>query len=1217
MRYLNRVVFIQSAHVPYAEINLDGNVHFIGTQGVGKTTLLRAILFFYNADKLKLGIQKEKKAFDAFYFEFPNSYIVYEVMRENGPFFIVAFRYQGRVAFRFVDTEYKKDFFVNSTGEVYSDWTAIKNAIGKDVYCSGIVDIYENYRDIIYGNRRAVKPQMYRFALSESANYQNIPRTIQNVFMNSKLDADEIKKTIISSLDDDEAFVDLTYYRSQVASFEQQFKDISLWYRKDGKGQVEIRNLADKVNGKYRDLLALGTAIKDACSQLRYAHRRDNEALPEIMRSLTEQREELGRQTRLISEEEGKHDKQQQSLNREIGDLDGQLKKIKKLRSHYESIRIGKIIGLVESEERLKAQMEGYRSEKDILAKTSENIGLRYKLLLDQLRLTFKEQVNAIASQKNQLKAGLDNAMMAARQQMLAAKDEILGRYEAETSELKEEVRNVSIEVEKLRHQIQSIGESHPMQETIDEIREQIRVQEQELSIKNKEKAYSKLLVDTLINDCEKELTRIETEHQTLVSGMEKKCSELQRQAEQYQNLLKKSEGSFYQWLDDNVPDWKSNIGQIADQDIILYNTGLSPIKADDNESSFFGVRLDLSSVRKEILSPSDIQKKVSRLNEMIQDAKNKIQQENEKSEAEKSAVQKKYNARLRTEKDKLHDIEVVLSSIPSKIKTLNVKLSDAITDEDKIKETELSKVRSTLEDTQVRLSELRTKENKLRESKSSKLSQTDKDLRAKLKTLNADYEERLHEIESKEKEVEAANADKEKEILEQQQAELKGQGVDTDAFDRIARKISEIEATLKRINESRQTYYTYYTHKSELFDCEDEMKQNKNSLETKLRELDGKFELRYKQLKAKSDMISGRIRALEDEQNGIQEGISQYNQFIADQHFCPQEMGLASEIKATDKLMDILNRIRGLIVDRRDQKDVFRTFVNRFKSHFSAQNTFNFKTYLESEEDYMTFARDLCEFIDNAKIDEYRTRISDRYGEILQRVAKEIGYLMEHSHQIDKVIADINADFRDKNFTGVIKKIALRSRQSNDQIMQLFMRIYRFVEENAFSIGEYNLFSSDRDTTTDAIIDNLFAFAKALTQNDKMKELTLSDTFRLEFQIIENDNDTGWIEKIANVGSDGTDILVKAMINIMLLNVFKAKISRKFGDFSLHCMMDEIGKLHPTNVKGILEFANMRNIRLINSSPMTYNVSEYKYTYLMSKDAQSNTSVVPLIARL
>mgnify|MGYP006917316945 FL=1 len=45
-----------------------------------------------------------------------------------------------------------------------------------------------------------------------------------------------------------------------------------------------------------------------------------------------------------------------------------------------------------------------------------------------------------------------------------------------------------------------------------------------------------------------------------------------------------------------------------------------------------------------------------------------------------------------------------------------------------------------------------------------------------------------------------------------------------------------------------------------------------------------------------------------------------------------------------------------------------------------------------------------------------------------------------------------------------------------------------------------------------------------------------------------ENDNDTGWVEKIANVGSDGTDILVKAMVNIMLINVFKEKPSRKFG---------------------------------------------------------------------
>ena len=35
MRNLNRIIFINSANIPYADdIYLNGNVHFIGTQGV-------------------------------------------------------------------------------------------------------------------------------------------------------------------------------------------------------------------------------------------------------------------------------------------------------------------------------------------------------------------------------------------------------------------------------------------------------------------------------------------------------------------------------------------------------------------------------------------------------------------------------------------------------------------------------------------------------------------------------------------------------------------------------------------------------------------------------------------------------------------------------------------------------------------------------------------------------------------------------------------------------------------------------------------------------------------------------------------------------------------------------------------------------------------------------------------------------------------------------
>ena len=61
-------------HISYSDdIYLDGNVHFIGTQGVGKSTILRAILFFYNADTQRLGISVEKQNYTDYYFPYSNS----------------------------------------------------------------------------------------------------------------------------------------------------------------------------------------------------------------------------------------------------------------------------------------------------------------------------------------------------------------------------------------------------------------------------------------------------------------------------------------------------------------------------------------------------------------------------------------------------------------------------------------------------------------------------------------------------------------------------------------------------------------------------------------------------------------------------------------------------------------------------------------------------------------------------------------------------------------------------------------------------------------------------------------------------------------------------------------------------------------------------------------------------------------------------------------
>jgi hypothetical protein len=62
--------------------------------------------------------------------------------------------------------------------------------------------------------------------------------------------------------------------------------------------------------------------------------------------------------------------------------------------------------------------------------------------------------------------------------------------------------------------------------------------------------------------------------------------------------------------------------------------------------------------------------------------------------------------------------------------------------------------------------------------------------------------------------------------------------------------------------------------------------------------------------------------------------------------------------------------------------------------------------------------------------------------------------------------------------------------------------------------------------------------------------------------------------------------------------------------------MMDEIGKLHPNNVRGILKFAKDRNIFLINGSPIENDALAFTHIYKLHKDEESITRVKRLITQ-
>ena len=361
MRALRKIIFVNSANIRYAEVKLDGNVHFIGTQGVGKSTLLRAILYFYNADKLHLGIPKEMKSFDEFYLPHANSYMVYEVEHEHGPFSILVFRSSGRACYRFIDAAYQKELLIDEHGEVTAEWKVIRDRLN-GTYSSKIIDRYEQYRDILYGNRQAVGKEFVRFQLLETNRYQNIPRSIQNVFLNSRLDANFIKDIIIRSMSEEEAYIDLGYFRRQVSDFEQEYKDILCWYKTNQKGESVVRKQADAVVTAYHELLYMKQQIEELCGELRYTERITRERLPLIDTKIGNLMQEQDRQKRLLSEVQQKHDAEKATLNQEQGVVNDKLRRTKERKEYYANQQIDVVMNRCDKEPVVKTELDALKA---------------------------------------------------------------------------------------------------------------------------------------------------------------------------------------------------------------------------------------------------------------------------------------------------------------------------------------------------------------------------------------------------------------------------------------------------------------------------------------------------------------------------------------------------------------------------------------------------------------------------------------------------------------------------------------------------------------------------------------------------------------------------------------------------------------------------------------------------------------------------------------
>ena len=1010
MKYLNKIIFINSANIPYAEISVDGNVHFTGTQGVGKSTVLRALLFFYNADKHRLGIQLGQKSFDEFYFRQSNSHILYEVMRDNGPYTILVSRYQGRASWRFIDAPYQREWFVDDDKQVLSDWVRIRERIDKNVAVSARIDSGVMFKDIIFGNTHDHK--YTRYALVQSAHYQNIPRSIQNVFLNTKLDADFVKNTIIQSMADEDLPIDLQTYRRLVTDFEREYDEIDCWFHQTRDGSYPVRQQALKIAEQGRKIVALDQQLLDVWHRLNHAVAESEQQIPLLEAEAVEVKTDIEKERNREKELTSEYEKENNSLREYLGEKKGKLKEIAQARKEFEAIGIEDKLALASREDAIKQEAADKQTLLDDLLKTHASIEEKYNIARGKLENARQAFENSQKETYYKKQSELQKERKRLEDERTKNRNQLLDAFNGWRHESDERLQMLLAEQHRADSTLKELRQWHPMANEIKQVTEQL----QQLVVNEKENAAQQTAVKSEIAQItveyemnEAELRQASGREQERLEGIR---TQQREQIAKIHDLLSHLDGSLYHWLCENAEGWEETIGKVVDERRILYAGGLEP-QLGELSDSIFGVKLNLDNIDSEHRTPDEYRAEKKALEEQLQQINRQLSQLPVSLQEEISKLGKKYAALLNPLRQKATLLKVEEEQMPVKRQNLQ-------NQQHKLEMEEQELVAKEKETRERAFNEALLKVQAEKDDREKKEAKSKKDLKdidtALNKTAKAlDDELRLFK-ETQALEASVRNqefAAQKAQLDEQQKAELAGKGVDVNLLEQYRKSLEELKTLLTRIENERPVVIRYRDAQQILFAKEPEIKKN-------IKDIDQQLAMMRQRYEDKRTRIEKKLQELEERQKSVlknlthrRDGLNQYHQVVENEHLVPDTFLSDDKVVTTNQdCQQLLSQLRGTVNQKRESIDKLKDTVVSFNRNFKPQNTFHFNTMPVTDNDYLQIAVDLQDFMDNNKIEEFRRRTSEHYKDILGRISTEIGALMKRRSDVDGVILDINRDF-------------------------------------------------------------------------------------------------------------------------------------------------------------------------------------------------------------
>jgi hypothetical protein len=1218
-RILNRIVQINIANVKYTDLELSGNTCFVGTNNFGKTSLQRAILFFYSANTRGLGISPSQKPFDEHYFKFENSYLIYEIRTEDKPFFVIVYRHN-KLVFRFIDAEYSPDFFFNENDEALKIKEVLSGFDKRSIFYSGQIDTFERYRNILYGTETDKTLTKFHL-LKGNEKYQNIPKSITNVFLSSKssIDSRFIKDFIANSLSTENSSIKLEQVDRQLRQFNEKYSDIETYLKK------ETQQLIEFIDKKYDQVHMLKGAQMEMAdklgSSLRYAETQ-NET---VIKASQAKQEELDHVTEIHDNQKIALEEKQKDVREEIGYYDRTIREANKKLKEYKEKNIDEAVTKNTERDKLQVEYNIARREYESLTSNVQSIEMKYTSLVEQLRNDKTAYVNKINSKTSEIFNHYNELQLLQKNEYSKKDVELKQKREEALTELNADVTSKQIEFNELKAEEKVIRNTR-FYET------EIKGQETELAdlrainYKNK----SELAIKTnLVQSNQKEWESLELRLKTsLTNQIQKTNNEIIRVKTEIKTIEEKLNvqgDALYGYLEKNVKDWHQTIGKIVNEDL-LFRTDLTPTKVENKgDLSMYGISLKLDDVNVVSKTIEVYQFEKNERLAIIRDLEESLNQFQGTNTEEKMLAADKFGKQLGELKEDLKVLTYSLELAEKREKKLILELEDWKQRASKEVEESLTGNKQKVNLLEEEISILNKKKNNLLNDFNDQLDKLKAFNDERLADLKGRQETEISELEVEKKNQVKEYEEKETELSNEKETNFKAKGVDSKEIKRIDAKIKELQDALKEIDQYSQIVSDYLKDKREIFDKLPDLIQKKeeyvktaNDLTAELEEISRKFNIKRMELNKQK-------RAFEEELIDFNSGINYFTKNFRETPVFNKYADIidrAEPKKTNYSVMDLCTQLLKNDSHFNEEYTAFQRYVNEFSGKFRIDNHFNFIIRNDATQgEYERFAQNLRSFINEAKIELSIAETATQIGLVTDSIATKVKELSGQKDKIQHIITLIAEDFKKAEFeqSKLIEFIKIRLEESDNKVYKLLKRIQEFREENGLVYNE-GLFNTDFATHKNREISNravkLLDQLRTAIKEQEQEEIRLQDLFELKFNIKEGLNETGWTHKIDSIGSTGTDVLVKAIIYITLLHVFiKESSHRSSSDFRVHCIIDEVGQISAHYLRELLRFAKDRNIMMINGLPNKSGLeAHYKYTYQFRREENNNVRIFPSI---